>query len=156
MSEHKEDEKWLDDRLQRAISGATPAFDARAWKQKYAKEYEAILARGQRKVGWGLPHLATRIVRRPFCKVALAAAFVIGAGILLTGRFGTTRPMVVSQPAAQESPAQMVSMISLSAAFRSGGMEGLNEQCDRALERLGPRPTSVSMQELLKDINGRG
>jgi hypothetical protein len=32
----------------------------------------------------------------------------------------------------------------------------LDKQCDRALERLGPRPTNVSMQELFKDLDGKG
>lgn len=155
MSERK-DEKWLDDQLQRAVHGSTPAFDAQAWKQKYAGEYQTLIARGRRTVGWGLPHRMVRIAKGPFGKVAIAAAILIAAGILLAGRFGVTQPTLRPQATVQESPAQMTSMISLSAAFRSGGMEGLNRQCERAFERLGPRPSSVSMQELLKDINGKG
>jgi hypothetical protein len=149
MSERK-DEKWLDEQLQRAVNGATPVFDAEAWKHKYAKEYEALLARGE--------HPAMRILRGPFVKLAIAAAVLVGAGILLLGRHGAApvQPVPGSRPVARQAPAQMVSMISLSAAFRQGGMEGLDEQCDRALEKLGPRPSNVSMQELLKDINGKG
>jgi hypothetical protein len=168
MSERK-DEKWLDEQLQRAVNGAMPTFDAEGWKQKYAKEYETLLARGEQAVGWGLPHHdhqdaknrwgrphpTMRILRGPFAKLAIAAAVVATAGILLVGRLEPgPRPPAVTVDSA--SPAQMVSMISLSAAFRQGGMEGLDRQCDRALERLGPRPNSVSMQDLLKDINGKG
>jgi hypothetical protein len=156
MSERKKDEKWLDEQLQRAVGASTPQFDAQAWKQKYAKEYEAILARGEQKVGWGLLCRATWILRSPFGKVAIAAAFVMGTGVLLTGRFATPRPTAAPPVVAQPSPAQMVSMISLSAAFSLGGMEELDKQCDRAFEALGPRPSIVSVQELLKDINGKG
>ncbi len=169
MSERR-DEKWLDDRLQRAVNGSTPAFDAQAWQQKYAREYQTLIGRGKRMVGWGLPHrfLVSRrlwwgkphptvqILRGSLAKVAIAAAIIIAAGILLAGRLGIQQPLPIPEPGAQESPAQMVSMISLSAAFRSGGMEGLDKQCDRALERLGPRPTSVSVQQLLKDISDKG
>jgi hypothetical protein len=95
-------------------------------------------------------------MRSSFGKLAIAAAILIAAGIFLAGRFGVTQPTPGPQPAAVPSPAQMVSMISLSAAFSHGGMEGLDKQCDRALETLGPRPSTVSVQELLKDINGRG
>ncbi len=171
MSERK-DEKWLDEQLQRAVEGATPTFDAEAWKQKYAKQYEALLARGEQAVRWGLPrhnhqdvrsrwgkpHPAMRIPGGSFGKLAIAAAVVAVAGALLIGRFTSTPvpPMPGQQPTIRQSPAQMVSMISLSAAFEAGGMEGLNKQCDRALEMLGPRPNSVSVQELFKDLNGKG
>lgn len=155
MSEHQKDEKWLDEQLQRAVDGATPTFDAQAWKQKYAHEYEALLARGKENAGWGKPHPTMRILRGPVGKIALAAVILIGAGVLLVGRFGTAPDWSAPalQPSVQPSPAQMVSMISLSAAFRRGGIDELDKQCDRALEELGPRPNSVSVHELLKDIN---
>ena len=152
----RKDEKWLDEQLQRAVNGATPAFDADAWKHKYAREYEALLARGRQPTGWGKSHPATWILRSSFGKLALAAALVITAGLLFVGRFGIPRPVPGPQQAAQLSPAQMVSMMSLSAAFRRGGIEELDRQCDRAMERLGPRPSSISMQELFKDIDGKG
>ena len=97
-----------------------------------------------------------RILRGPFGKSAIAAAILIVAGVFLAGRFGNTQPAPGFRPVAQPSPAQMVSMISLATAFQQDGMEGLDKQCDRALEKLGPRPSTVSMQELLKDINGKG
>jgi hypothetical protein len=97
-----------------------------------------------------------RIVRSSFGKFAVAAAILIVAGVFLAGRFRVTQPTPGPQPMAAQSPAQMVSMIALSAAFSHGGMEGLDKQCDRALETLGPRPSMVSMHELLKDINGKG
>ena len=156
MNEHK-DEKWLDEQLQRAVNGSTPVFDAQAWKQKYAREFQTLAGADG---GRGLAHtaLVRLVLRRPIGKLAIAAAVLATAGVLLVGRLGSTpeRPTPGPQPVAQQSPAQMVSMISLSAAFRSGGMAELDRQCERALERLGPRPTSVSMQELLKDINGKG
>lgn len=149
MSERK-DEKWLDEQLQRAVNGSTPVFDAQAWKQKYAAEYDTLTTR--RAVGWGLPH------RFPTAKLALAAGVVVAAGILFFAQFRPTaeKPTPGPRPVAQESPAQMVSLTSLSAAFRSGGMEGLNKQCDRALETLGPRPTIVHVQRLFMDINSKG
>ena len=156
MNEHK-DEKWLDEQLQRAVNGATPAFDAQAWKDKYAREYQMLITRRKRAVGWGLPHHGRlRILMGPFGKFAIAAAIIVAAGVLLAGRLGPKPPTPGPQPVVQEAPAQMVSMISLSAAFRQGGMEGLDKQCERALERLGPRSTGVSMQALLKDISGKG
>jgi hypothetical protein len=161
MNERK-DEKWLDEQLQRVVNGLTPTFNAKAWKQKYAGEFQTLLRRaGQpspRPSALRLPPGLTHLFRVSLGRLAMAAGILVVAGVLFLGRFGSAplRPSSGVQTAAQDSPAQMVSMIALSAAFRSGGMEGLNNQCDRALERLGPRPTSVSMQELFKDIDGKG
>ncbi len=96
--------------------------------------------------------------RFPTARLALAAAVVVAAGILFFGwlRPIAERPTPGPQTVAQQSPAQIVSMTSLSAAFRSGGMEGLNKQCDRALETLGPRPTIVYVQEFFRDSNSKG
>jgi hypothetical protein len=154
MSERK-DEKWLDDQLQRAVDGATPVFDAQAWKQKYAGEFQTLLRHRDQRSRFGTVRLT---LRGPIGKLAVAAVVMATAGILLVGQLRPSleRPTPGPQPMAQQSPAQMVSMISLSTAFRSGGMEGLDKQCERALERLGPRPTSVSMHELLKDISDKG
>ncbi len=172
MSAHRKDEKWLDDQLQRAVNGAAPAFDAQAWKQKYAREYETLVGRGKQMVGWGLPHHNRRdqrdrwgkphptesVLRGLFGKVAIAAAILIAAAVLLSGRFvgRPDEPIPVSPVVVHQSPAQMVSMISLSAAFRRGGIDELDKQCDRALEKLGPRPNRVSMQELFREMNGKG
>ena len=154
MSEHK-DEKWLDEQLQRVVNGATPVFDAQAWKRKYAREFQTLLGRSEQPSRSSTGRTVRLVFRGTIGKLAIAAAVLVAAGVLLVGRFAPApvQPVPTSAP---PSPAQMVSMISLSAAFRQGGMEGLDRQCDRALERLGPRPNSVSVQELLKDINGKG
>lgn len=157
MSGHK-DEKWLDEQFQRAVNGATPVFDAQAWKRKYAREFQTLQGRSAQPSQSGTGHAVRLILRGFMGKLAIAAAVLATAGILLLGRHGAVpvQPVAGLQPVARQSPAQMVSMISLSAAFRQGGMEELDKQCDRALERLGPRPNSVSMQELFKDLNGKG
>ncbi len=152
MSQRK-DEKWLDQQLQRAVNGETPAFDAQAWKQKYAREFQTLLGRSGKPSPSGTGRAVRLVLRGSIGKLAIAAAVVATAGIFLIGRLepGLDRPKARPD---STSPAHMVSMISLSAAFGQGGMEGLDKQCDRALERLGPRPTNVSMRELLKDIRG--
>jgi len=157
MSQRK-DEKWLDDRLQRAVNGVSPVFDAETWKHKYAGEFQTLLGRSGRPSQSHAGHKVRLVLRGSIGKLAIAAAVVAAAGALLIGRFAfpPDKPRPSPQPMIQQSPAQMVSMISLSTAFRIGGMEGLDKQCDRALERLGPRPTNVSIQELLKDISGKG
>jgi hypothetical protein len=155
MSEHQ-DEKWLDAQLRQAVDGTTPVFDAEAWKQKHAKEFQTLLRRSGQLDRSATSRTARLVLRSSMARLAIAAAVIVAVGILLVGRFvpGPVKPMAKSDPAGLQSPAQMVSMISLSAAFRRGGIDELDRQCERALERLGPRPNGVSMQELLKDISG--
>ena len=154
MSERK-DEKWLDQQLQRAVDGTTPAFDAQAWKHKYAREFQTLLGRSGQPSQSGTGRALRLVLKGSIGKLAIAATVVATLGIFLIGRLqpGPDRPTAGPD---STSPAQMVSMISLSAAFRQGGMEGLDTQCDRALESLGPRPSSISVQELLKDIDDEG
>ena len=155
MSERK-DEKWLDNQLRRVVDGTTPVFDAEAWKQNHAREFQMLLGRSGQPDRSGTGRTVRLVLGSSAARLAIAAAVIVAVGILLVGRFapGPVKPMAKSDSTGLQSPAQMVSMISLSAAFRRGGIDELDRQCDRALERLGPRPNSVSMQELLKDISG--
>jgi len=157
MNERK-DEKWLDNQLQRAVDGTAPVFDAEAWKHKHAREFQTLLRRGGQPDQSGTNRTVWLVLSSPIAKLAIAATIIATAGILLVGRFGPgpDRPPAGFDPA---SPARLVSMIALSDAFRRGGIDELDRQCEQALERLGPRPSSVSMQEILKDImarNGKG
>jgi hypothetical protein len=149
MSERK-DEKWLDRELQRAVEGTTPVFDAQAWKQKHRAEYEVLLSRREaaKVAGWGKTHLVG--VGRWFGALAVAAAVIVVAGILLLGRRGPDSHLVTRPPAPAASPAQMMTMMSLQAAYQQGGTEALERQFDQALKMLGPRTTSISSKELLE------
>ena len=153
MNERK-DEKWLDNQLQRAVDGTAPVFDAEAWKHKHAREFQTLLRRGGQPDQSGTNRTVWLVLSSPIAKLAIAATIIATAGILLVGRFepGPDGPSARPAPA---SPAQMVSMISLSDAFRRGGIDELDRHCERALERLGPRLNSVSMQELFKDISSK-
>jgi hypothetical protein len=53
-----------------------------------------------------------------------------------------------------KSPAEMLTFMSLSMAYRRGGIEALEQQCEKAFEMLGPRPAAVSTQDLLTELNG--
>jgi len=44
--------------------------------------------------------------------------------------------------------------MSLNIAYRKGGMEEVDRQCDMAFEMLGPRPGKISVREILAELNG--
>lgn len=154
MNEHK-DERWLDDELRRVVNTTRPEFDDAAWKEKYAKEYETLLARKQSagRSGSATPRCLRLIVHGPIGSLAVAASIVLVVGLFLV-RTGPPAPKPVPPAVAHAAPARMVSMISLSTTFRRGGMEALDKQFDRALDELGPRPNGALMADLLSDIEG--
>jgi hypothetical protein len=151
MSEHK-DEKRLDDALRQAIDGNRPAFDAEAWKQKYAAAYETLVSRSKGTAAGG-PGIG-RTVRLAVRRLALAAVILIGVAVLLPQLPGRHEPDPVVPRAAVAGPARMVSMMSLRAAYLKGGQEGLGVQLDKALKHLGPRPNGLSMRDSFEDSDG--
>ncbi len=48
-----------------------------------------------------------------------------------------------------ESPAEIMTMKSLKIAYRRGGIEGIENQFEKALKILGPQPASLSLGDLL-------
>lgn len=76
---------------------------------------------------------------------ATAAVIVIAAVGLFIGRGGRTPNGPTAQvPTAAQSPAKIVSMMSLRTAYRQGGMDALDEQLRDTLNVLGPPSLSVS------------
>jgi hypothetical protein len=147
MSEEEREER-LDIELRHAINTTAPEFDAEAWQRKYRNEFNTLLARA----GRSRKAHEFRILRlRPAFWLGFAAALVaVGYGLVCwTGFYRTTAPQ---PPTGVKSSAQIVTMSSLSSAFRRGGMESLDKQLDEAVGQLGPRPMSVSTAGLLTDL----
>jgi hypothetical protein len=142
----REDKGRLDDELRRAINTTRPEFNAEAWKHKYREEFDALQARA----GGMMP--VRRNLLASWTELGVAAVLTVAVGYGLAcwiGHYGTT---AARPPVAAKHPAQIVTMLSLSSAFRQGGMEALNKQLDDAVEQLGPRPVSVPTARLLTDI----
>jgi hypothetical protein len=49
----------------------------------------------------------------------------------------------------------MLSVLSLSLAYRQGGLDAVDEQSKKAFEMLGQKNANVSIGELLNDKNGK-
>jgi hypothetical protein len=39
-------------------------------------------------------------------------------------------------------------------AYRRGGIEAVEQQCEEAVEKLGPQPAKIMVKELLTKSNG--
>ena len=86
--------------------------------------------------------------------VRLAAAAVIVAAVGLFAVHQRPHQQVPPIAGVVESPAKMMTIMSLSKAYRHGGIDAIDKQFDKVFETLGPRSTSISVGELLEDLNG--
>jgi len=94
------------------------------------------------------PSTARIITLSRMIKLTAAAAVII-AGISLyvhQGPGGQDDTIRVAK--AVESPAEIMTMKSLTIAYRRGGIEGIENQCEKALKILGPQPASLSLADL--------
>ena len=83
-------------------------------------------------------------------KLAAAAVIVIAVGFLVLHILA--RPQTRADGAAK-SPGEMLTVLSLSIAYRKGGMDAVEKQYEKAFKILGPRRTSISAQDLLAECN---
>jgi hypothetical protein len=150
MNEQK-DEKWLDELIFRSIDTSDPKFDAEQWKQKYPGEFQALVEREARRPQVARFDVLSIVMRSRITQVAAAAVFIIAVGLFIAHL--DHRGQQRGQPEQlAKSPAEMVTSASLRTAYNRGGMEALEEQCDRAARMLGQG--LLSMKDVVEESNG--
>ena len=148
------DEKWLDELISETINTEKPVFDAEKWKEKYAEEFEILRTRAEQSSA-SRPNIWRIVLQSRITRLAAAAAVIIVAIGVFVARMGPEQQLErpkISETA--KSPAEMLTVASLNAAYRSGGIEEVEKQCERAMEALGPQPTKITVKELLAEFNG--
>jgi len=93
------------------------------------------------------------IIRSRVIRLAAAAAVVI-VGISLLAILVHQGPDEQNGLSYDQSPTKMMSAISLTMAYRRGGIDALDEQCEKAIRMLGPRPLPLTLGQLLIENNG--
>ncbi len=111
------------------------------------------LAAMDEAVGVGRSSVARMILRSRTAKLAAAAAVIIALGLLV---IQSNPPEQTHAPTGNiaKSPTEMLSAMSLSMAYRQGGMEAVDRQCRTAMEMLGPRPKEMTIETMLAEFNG--
>ncbi|MFC1793279.1 hypothetical protein ACFL3Q_06795 [Planctomycetota bacterium] len=153
MSTQKDNDNF-DELVFRTINTEKPQFDVEKWKQKYPDEYQTLISRRENTASSRPPIIWRIIFGKPAVQLAAAVAVIIVVGLLLSS--GRQKP---NGPAAKpllitQSPTQIVSMASMRMAYQRGGLDALDQQFRDALNVLGTRSSSVSIQELLEGSNG--
>ncbi|MGB2806281.1 MAG: hypothetical protein WBC22_00965 [Sedimentisphaerales bacterium] len=148
----KKDEKQMDKIISRTINSGKPEFDAEKWKQKYPEEFQMLQSMSKQDSRARQPSI-WRIVRQsPITKIAAAAVIIVGIGLIAV--FVHQGPGEQHVPKVVKSPTKMMTAMSLTMAYRRGGIEAVDEQCEKAIRMLGPRPLPLTLGQLLTENNG--
>ena len=146
---NERNEKWLDEQLKKTIDSGKVRFDSEQWKRKYSAEYQELISRAARHPNAPRFSWVRSLVR--VAAVIAIAAFVM----LLTHRQSDKRvEPTVAAFVEDRLPAKMLSVLSLSLAYRQGGLDAVDEQCNKAFKMLRQKNTNVSIGELLNE-NGK-
>lgn len=98
------------------------------------------------------PNIWRIILKSPLTKIAAAAVIILALSFLSTHQKpGKEQPRTAE---VTKSPVEMMTAISLERAFRRGGLEAIENQCEQALKLLGTRTDGLSSRELLSEFNG--
>jgi hypothetical protein len=148
----KKDENRLDEIISRTINSGKLEFDAEKWKQKYPEEFKMLRSISKKDSSTHQPNMWRIVLQSPITKLVAAAVIIAGFGLhaVLVHRGPGEQPV----PKVVKSPAKMMSAMSLTMAYRRGGMEAVEEQSEKAIRMLGPKPESLTVGQLLAGSNG--
>jgi len=113
------------------------------------------LANKQKKRESSIARIWRAIIQSPITKLAAAAVIIIAVGLFLVHRGPGEQVKPTEVAKVTKSPAEMMTLASFTFAYRRGGIEAVEEMCDKAFKMAGPRPAKVSIQELLEEFNGQ-
>lgn len=85
--------------------------------------------------------------------LAAAAAIIIVIGLIFFRR-EASGPEETPRPAVAMSAAEMLTIGRLKAAYRRGGPEAFEAQCDDAAERVDMTPKQLSLSDLIAELEG--
>ena len=146
---NERNEKWLDEQLKKTIDSGKVEFDGEQWKRKYSAEYQELVSRARTR-----PNVRLFSWVRPLVRAAAVIA-IVAFVILLTHRQSDKRvEPTVATFVEDRSPTKMLSVLSLSLAYRQGGLDAVDEQSNKVFKMLGQKNADVSIGEMLNVQNG--
>ena len=98
----------------------------------------------------------SRVSVSPLAKFAAVAVIIVAIGLCIVGRNSREQGLPHIANSAKP-PLEMMTEISLIGAYRKGGMEAVNKQCEQAFRKVGLRPGNPSVEQMLAelDVNGK-
>ena len=94
------------------------------------------------------PSASRIIILSRMMKLAAAAVIIVGISLFVAHQGPSEQGGITKVLEVVESPSEIMTMKSLTIAYRRGGMEAIENQCEKALKILGPQPASISLGDL--------
>jgi hypothetical protein len=94
------------------------------------------------------PSASRIIILSRMMKLAAAAVIIVGISLFVAHQGPSEQGGITKVLEVVESPSEIMTMKSLTIAYRRGGIEGIENQCEKALKILGPQPASISLGDL--------
>lgn len=142
---NERNEKWLDEQLKKTIDSGKVKFDGEQWKRKYSAEYQELILRARTR-----PNVQRFWWVRPLVRAAAVIA-IVAFVMLLVHQRSAERIVLPVAAESDKSPAMMMSRLSLTLAYNRGGLDAVDEQCNKAFKMLGQKNTNLSIGELLNE-----
>lgn len=143
----------LTEDIEKRIKNVNIVIDSEHNKRVFSNILQAFEKSKSKELAPTGPNICRVILKSPLVKIAVAAVIILGVSIFISqpdpGK--QEQPRIVEAP---KTPAEMITAISLERAFRLGGIEAFENQCEQALKLLGTRTISSSSYELLSEFNG--
>ena len=149
-------EKRLDELISQTINTEKPQFDPEKWRQKYPDEFQTLLWRAAKGDSALQPSILKVILKSPLTKLAAAAVIIVAIGFFIVHQQSSEQADTTTVSKVTKSPVEMVTAISLERAFRRGGIEAVEKQCEQAFKPIGPWPRSLSVEQILAEFNANG
>jgi hypothetical protein len=99
--------------------------------------------------------LWSKVCASSITKFAAAAVIIVAIGLCIVEQDSREqeRPLIAN---GAKSRVEMMTEISLIGAYRKGGMEAVEKQCEQAFEKVGLRPGNLSVEQMLAELNPNG
>ena len=85
---------------------------------------------------------------------AAAAVIVVVISLFIVYQGPGEKADTVTTSISTKSPAELLTVASLNMAYRRGGIKAVEQQCEEAVDKLGPQPAKITVKELLAEFNG--
>ena len=98
------------------------------------------------------PSIWRMIFRNPITKLAAAAVIIVTISLFISHQVPSEQGGTDTVSKVPKSPVEMLTVASLIIAFRHGGIEAIEKQCDKALEMQKRPLDKLDIKELFTEI----
>jgi hypothetical protein len=93
------------------------------------------------------------ILNNPAAKLAAAAVIFLVIAVLFVHKGPNEQRTPDTGTKTVSSPAEMTTFLAMSLACKKGGLEGLEEHCDKTAKMLAAKPVKITLKEMLEEMD---